>query len=92
MSPRIAVAGLDPWAFSPRTRSVGINAFLARDDFQDVDARIKSGQSVLRLRKLQTTMRFSGPAPRSRRDANEGPLDRVAILLYYNVDNYHIDR
>ena len=80
MSLRIAVAGLDPWAFSPRTRSVGINAFLARDDFQDVDARIKSGQSVLRLRGLQKTL--SCPASRSRRDANEGPPGHVVILLY----------
>jgi hypothetical protein len=38
----------DPWAFSPRTGSVGIHAFLGLGDhgLQDVDARIKSTQSV----------------------------------------------
>jgi hypothetical protein len=36
------VAGLDPWAFSPRTCSVGTHVFfLCRED---VDARVKPGQ------------------------------------------------
>jgi hypothetical protein len=40
------VAGLDPWAFSPRTRSVGIHVFVAPENPrpQDVGARVKPGQ------------------------------------------------
>ena len=46
---KIPMAGLDPWAFSPRTLSVGIHVSLGLGDLrgQDVDARNKSGQSVL---------------------------------------------
>jgi hypothetical protein len=41
------VAGLDPWAFSPRTRSVGTHVFVT--DIvagQDVDARNRPGQGA----------------------------------------------
>jgi hypothetical protein len=40
------LAGLVPWAFSPRTRSVGIHALGGRKE--DVDARIKSAQDDLK--------------------------------------------
>src|SRR6266852_2650179 len=47
------LAGLGPWAFSPRTRSVGIHAFRTRN--KDVDARIKSAQDDLSL--ISTTLK-----------------------------------
>ena len=40
------MAGLDPWAFSPRTRSVGTHVFFRSGiaHQEDVDARDKPGQ------------------------------------------------
>jgi hypothetical protein len=39
------MAGLDPWAFSPRTRSVGIYAATQKD----IDHRVKPGDDDYRL-------------------------------------------
>jgi hypothetical protein len=39
----IVVAGLDPWAFSPRTRSVGIHESSHGRWEEGVDARAKPG-------------------------------------------------
>jgi hypothetical protein len=41
------LAGLDPWAFSPRTGSVGIHSFDAGDE--DVDTRDKPAQDDFTL-------------------------------------------
>jgi len=40
---QIVMGGLDPWTFSPRTRSVGIHVFSCSEK-EDVDARGKPGQ------------------------------------------------
>jgi hypothetical protein len=42
---RIVMAGFDPWAFSPRTSSVGIHAFATAwiDPQKVMDHRVKPG-------------------------------------------------
>jgi hypothetical protein len=65
------LAGLDPWAFSPRTRSVGIHAF---DACNDVDTRDKPAQDDFTLSSteyehgmLEAGTSPDSPAPKEER-------------------------
>jgi hypothetical protein len=48
---KVVMAGLDPWAFSPRARSVGIHVVApsAGDDGKRVDARVEPAHDELQL-------------------------------------------
>jgi peptide/nickel transport system permease protein len=58
---RVAMAGLDPWAFSPRTRSVGIHVLATGtgDANNRVDARVKPAHDDLQLVSDQDTTTHS---------------------------------
>jgi len=50
---QIVMAGLDPWAFSPRTRSVGIHAVAAaREPKKVVDHRVTPGDDDYLWRRI----------------------------------------
>jgi hypothetical protein len=78
---KVVIAGLDPWAFSPRSRSVSIPACAtaAGGGGNRVDTRVKPAHDDLRLVLLETEQPVSVPrtGPRQR---GEGRGERLSDL------------
>ena len=62
---KVVMAGLDPWAFSPRTRSVGIHVLATGpgDAGNRVDARVKPAHDDLQVVPVKTQQPI--PVPRT---------------------------
>src|SRR5216683_6625760 len=78
-APIFVLAWLVPWAFSPRTRSVGIHALSGRD--KDVGARIKSAQDDSKSFPARPTqVHLARKSPRTARPHHSGITSKVSIF------------
>jgi hypothetical protein len=79
---RVAMAGLDPWAFSPRTRSVGIDVLATGtgDANNRVDAQVKPAHDELQLVPIKTQHPIPVPRTALRESSNLRPWASTAAL------------
>ena len=87
---RVVMAGLDPWAFSPRTSSVGIHVLSTGtgDAGNRVDARVKRAHDDLQLVPIKTQQPIPVPRTALRESGNlraQGLSDRPGPPLFAGV-------